>query len=338
MECMNNFLRRKTYRTCAVLVSGAAMVMAATVVNENVDNNIAKNETVSRQAISSHRDTGDSDEDVVPGYLSLDRLYLGTVEKEQAGSLQTEAVMIPQVGTPKEEKSVEVAMEQVEISQIAEKAAEQAEVLKTTEKETAENITKAEGLQETETVIEQADDVQTAENATENTVDLQAVEDTTEKIEALQSENDIAANTENDEDGENEELTAVMGSAIKISNEEYESLQRIVEAEAGNQDDIGRILVANVVLNRVKSEVYPDTILENIFRHSGDVYQFQPVKNGTYYSVTVSEKTKECVDRALAGEDYSQGALYFTRKTAESSWFNTSLTLLFVHGAHYFYK
>lgn len=81
MECMNNFLRRKTYRTCAVLISGAAMVMAATVVNENADNNIAKNEAVNRQAISEHRDSGDSDEDVVPGYLSLDRVCLGAVEK-----------------------------------------------------------------------------------------------------------------------------------------------------------------------------------------------------------------------------------------------------------------
>ena len=300
MECMNNFLRRKTYRTCAVLISGAAMVMAATVVNENVENNIAMNEAVNRQALSKHTDTSDSDEDVVPGYLSSDRVYLGTVEKEQADKPQIDATVIPQVGTPIMEnaRSVEDSKK---------KLANEAESTQTAESET-ENI----------------------ESETEN------IESETENVESLQTaENETAVNTENSETGE---TTAVMGSVITVNSEEYESLQRIVEAEAGNQDDIGRILVANVVLNRVKSDVYPDTILENIFRHSGDVYQFQPVKNGTYYSVTVSEKTKECVDRALAGEDYSQGALYFTRKTSESSWFNTSLTLLFVHGAHYFYK
>lgn len=297
MEYMSNFLRRKTYRTCAVLISGAAMVMAATVVNENADNNIAMNDTVNRQALLNHMDTGDSDEDAVPGYLSLDRVYLGTVEKKQTDKPQIEAVVIPQVGTPKAKE--------------------------------------ADSSQAEENTAEETNSSQAEENTAEETDSSQAEENITDVPENSQ---EAETASENKETGKNDEITAVMGAAVKVSSEEYEALQRIVEAEAGNQDDIGRILVANVVLNRVKSEVYPDTILENIFRHSGDVYQFQPVKNGTYYSVTVSEKTKECVDRALAGEDYSQGALYFTRKTSENSWFNTSLTLLFVHGAHYFYK
>ena len=177
--------------------------------------------------------------------------------------------------------------------------------------------------------------LQTGDNENNSQTVENVPENAPENEQNLQAENETEVNAQN---SENRETAAVFGSVITVTGEEYESLQRIVEAEAGNQDDIGRILVANVVLNRVKSDVYPDTILENIFRHSGEVYQFQPVKNGTYYSVTVSEKTKECVDRALAGEDYSQGALYFTRKTSESSWFNTSLTLLFIHGAHYFYK
>lgn len=312
MECMNNFLRRKTYRTCAVLISGAAMVMAATVVNENVENNIAKNEAVNRQALSKHTDISDSDEDVVPGYLSLDRVYLGTVEEEQADKPQIDGTVIPQVGTPIMENAKSMG-----------DSTKKAEVLQT-EKEADENAAK------------EAESTKTVENETENVDSFQAVENAEEKNnQNIQTENDTAVNTENGETGE---TAAVMGSVITVTGEEYEALQRIVEAEAGNQDDIGRILVANVVLNRVRSDIYPDTILENIFRHSGEVYQFQPVKNGTYYSVTVSEKTKECVDRVLAGEDYSQGALYFTRKTSESSWFNTSLTLLFVHGAHYFYK
>lgn len=323
MEYMSNFLRRKTYRTCAVLISGAAMVMAATVVNENVDNNIAKNDTVSRQALLNHTDAGDSDEDAVPGYLSLDRVYLGAVEEKQMNKTQIEAVVIPQVGTPKAEKAGNLQAEES-----TEKKADNLQPEENT-------VQKADNSQTEESTAEKTDNSQAEENAAEKTDSSQPVENITELPENLQEENVTSVNEENDKTGE---ITAVMGTAVKVSSEEYEALQRIVEAEAGNQDDIGRILVANVVLNRVKSEVYPDTILENIFRHSGDVYQFQPVKNGAYYSVTVSEKTKECVDRALAGEDYSQGALYFTRKTSESSWFNTSLTLLFVHGAHYFYK
>ncbi len=310
MECMNNFLRRKTYRTCAVLISGAAMVMAATVVNENADNNIAKNEAVNRQAISEHRDSGDSDEDVVPGYLSLDRVCLGAVEKGHTDKPQIDAAAIPQVGTPVMEKA---------------KSAE----------ESAKKAEKTTASQDVEKTSEDVESLQTGDNDNNSQTVENVPENAPENEQNLQAENETEVNAQN---SENRETAAVFGSVITVTGEEYESLQRIVEAEAGNQDDIGRILVANVVLNRVKSDVYPDTILENIFRHSGEVYQFQPVKNGTYYSVTVSEKTKECVDRALAGEDYSQGALYFTRKTSESSWFNTSLTLLFIHGAHYFYK
>lgn len=133
-----------------------------------------------------------------------------------------------------------------------------------------------------------------------------------------------------------EKTTDVKG--LNVTEGDYEALQRIVEAEAGNQDDIGRILVANVVINRTKSDKFPDSITENIFEQDGDVYQFAPIGNGSYYTVTVSEETKKCVDRALGGEDYSQGALFFTRKTSPDSWFNTSLTFLFVHGAHYFYR
>ncbi|MFQ9934164.1 MAG: cell wall hydrolase [Lachnospiraceae bacterium] len=125
---------------------------------------------------------------------------------------------------------------------------------------------------------------------------------------------------------------------LTITEGDYEALKRIVEAEAGNQDDVGRILVANVIFNRVRDSRFPNTVYDVIFQSDGGIHQFQPTADGAYYSVNVSDKTKECVDRALAGEDYSDGALFFTRRTSQDSWFNTSLTFLFVHGAHYFYR
>lgn len=125
---------------------------------------------------------------------------------------------------------------------------------------------------------------------------------------------------------------------LTITQEDYEALKRIVEAEAGNQDEVGRMLVANVIINRVLSSKFPNTITEIIFQNGGNVYQFEPIQNGFYYKVNPSDSTAECVDRVLSGEDYSQGALFFTRQTSQYSWFNTSLTLLFIHGVHYFYK
>jgi len=115
---------------------------------------------------------------------------------------------------------------------------------------------------------------------------------------------------------ENIETTeTIETNVINLNEEELEALMRIVEAEAGNQDIIGRMLVANVIINRVNNSYFPNTILEVIFQNDGNVYQFEPIKNGYYYSVTISELTKEAVEKVLKGEDYSMGALYFTRSS-----------------------
>ncbi len=127
-----------------------------------------------------------------------------------------------------------------------------------------------------------------------------------------------------------------------LEEDELEVLQRIVEAEAGNEDEDGKLLVANVVLNRVDSDRFPETVTEVVFQQSKGVTQFSPVASGRIYSVEVSEETIAAVERALAGEDISQGALYFAaRKYASSSkmrWFDEKLTFLFRHGGHEFYK
>jgi N-acetylmuramoyl-L-alanine amidase len=126
-------------------------------------------------------------------------------------------------------------------------------------------------------------------------------------------------------------------SGIQVSAQDYDALCRIVQAEAGGEDEIGKILVANVILNRVKSEIYPDTITDVIYDRKNGV-QFQPTSQSRFETIQVSDSTKACVDRALAGEDHSQGAMYFAVKTASTSWFNTELQFLFVHQGHYFYK
>lgn len=126
-----------------------------------------------------------------------------------------------------------------------------------------------------------------------------------------------------------------------ITEEDKEVLLRIVEAEATSEDIKGRMLVANVVLNRVVSDRFPDSIPEVVFQNNGETYQFAPIKDGRYWSVTVSEETIEAVDRVLAGEDLSQGALFFAaRSMARKSamrWFDTSLQYLFRHGVHEFF-
>lgn len=128
----------------------------------------------------------------------------------------------------------------------------------------------------------------------------------------------------------------------QLSDKDHEALMRIVEAEAGGEDQNGKLLVANVVLNRVNNENFPDTVWEVVMQKEQGIAQFSPTVDGRYHSVKISEDTKEAVERALYGEDISQGALYFcAREKADSEklqWFDRKLTRLFAYGHHEFFQ
>lgn len=130
-------------------------------------------------------------------------------------------------------------------------------------------------------------------------------------------------------------------AVISLSSKEVDILQRIVEAEATGEDIKGKILVANVIMNRVNDSAFPDSVEEVVFQRTGGTYQFSPISDKRYYSVKVTGETKEAVKRVLQGEDYSQGALYFSaRKRASASnmrWFDSKLKWLFQYGGHEFF-
>lgn len=127
----------------------------------------------------------------------------------------------------------------------------------------------------------------------------------------------------------------------QLSDKDYDALLRIVEAEAGGEDQDGKLLVANVVLNRVNNELFPDTVWEVVMQKERGIAQFSPTVDGRYQNVRVSEDTVAAVERALYGENISQGALYFcAREKADSDrlkWFDRKLTRLFSYGHHEFF-
>ncbi len=138
------------------------------------------------------------------------------------------------------------------------------------------------------------------------------------------------------------EVNVMETARIAVTQDEYEILLRIVEAEAGGEDVDGKLLVANVILNRVESPSFPDTIEGVVFQRENGVSQFSPISDGRYYTVCISDETVEAVNRAINGEDISQGALYFAcRRSADPDrmrWFDENLTLLFSHGGHEFFN
>lgn len=129
---------------------------------------------------------------------------------------------------------------------------------------------------------------------------------------------------------------------ILLSESDKQILYRIVEAEAGGEDRIGKILVANVILNRIRSEGFPDTVEEVVYQQNDGVTQFSPIADGSFYRVVPGEDTMDAVNAALLGEDYSNGALYFAaRQYADSDkmkWFDDNLEPVVEHGGHEFFK
>lgn len=175
------------------------------------------------------------------------------------------------------------------------------------------------------------------------TAGIRTAEVSGEALTRLQAER--ASRAEEEERGrmaqQAQEAAAETGRIYEVSEEDYDALLRLVEAEASGEDIKGKLLVANVVLNRVKSGAFPDTVKEVIYQRQNGRAQFSPVATGKIDRVAVSEETVEAVERALCGEDESAGALYFVAPAyadaGNHQWFRDNLTLLFSYEGHEFY-
>ena len=126
-------------------------------------------------------------------------------------------------------------------------------------------------------------------------------------------------------------------NCFKLKYKEYNVLLRIVEAEAGGEDITGKMLVANVIMNRVNSSRFPDTVTEVVYQKNNGRAQFSPTVDGRLDSVTVSQETVDAVERVMNGEDSSNGALYFRSVRSNSGWHDSALRRVLQHGNHIFY-
>ena len=117
------------------------------------------------------------------------------------------------------------------------------------------------------------------------------------------------------------------------SEEESYLLMKIAMSEAEGEDTKGKALVMCVVLNRVESIQFPDTIYDVIF----DDGAFTSVTNGRYDRVEPDTDCYAALDLVKDGWDGTDGALYFERTTDEETWHSRNLDKLFSYGNHTFY-
>lgn len=110
---------------------------------------------------------------------------------------------------------------------------------------------------------------------------------------------------------------------------ELELLAAVVEAEAGNQDMIDKRLVVDVVLNRVDSPLFPDTITE-VLEQPG---QFTTMWNGAVEDAGyhMQQDDYDAVMMEVTGKRLDYDIYFFT-----AGEYNASCKPAYIHGDHYF--
>lgn len=109
----------------------------------------------------------------------------------------------------------------------------------------------------------------------------------------------------------------------QFTEREIDLMAQLVWHEAGNQDMVGKMLVADTVLNRMESDRFPNTVEEVIFQ------------KGQYTTAKVLGRIEppiECYGAVLSeidGERYNTEVFYFGRGWGCG-------TPLFQHQDHYF--
>lgn len=133
----------------------------------------------------------------------------------------------------------------------------------------------------------------------------------------------------------------MVGAAVTSAESNYDAvdlywLSHVIYAESGAESMTGQIAVGNVVLNRVKSDEFPNSVPGVVFDRKNGV-QFEPVSNGTIYK-TPSDASVEAAKRALDGESVVGEALYFfAPKLSQGLWISANRTYLTTIGCHRFY-
>lgn len=130
-----------------------------------------------------------------------------------------------------------------------------------------------------------------------------------------------------------------------IDRKEFYLLAKMIECEARYEPYEGKVAVGVVILNRVKSRRFPDTIREVIFQKG----QFQPIVDGGWQSKEPSALAFRAAQDALEGKipvgnngKSVEDALFFIYEDLASEkgirWFKENLRYITTIGNHDFYK
>ncbi|KRE01764.1 peptidoglycan-binding protein [Bacillus sp. Root239] len=118
-----------------------------------------------------------------------------------------------------------------------------------------------------------------------------------------------------------------------ISKSDKDLLARLVQAEAKGEPYAGKVAVATVVLNRVDSDSFPNSIQDVIYQGT----QFTPVQNGEINKAADAE-AKKAVNEALAFRGQGKGSLFFFNPDKTSDQWLRQKQVTITIGNHVFAK
>lgn len=110
-------------------------------------------------------------------------------------------------------------------------------------------------------------------------------------------------------------------------------LSRLVEAEAKGESYAGKVAVATVVLNRVESDLFPDTLRDVILQSD----QFTPVSNGQIYQ-PAGQESQVAVEEAINYQGYDNESLFFYNPDKAYSAYLQSKEVTTIIGDHVFLR
>ena len=120
-------------------------------------------------------------------------------------------------------------------------------------------------------------------------------------------------------------------AGVTLSAQEVEWLAQMIHAEARGEPYLGQVAVGAVIINRMLSPQFPNTLRGVLFQRNA----FQPIQNGSFH-MTPNESARKAAFEALAGKDPTGGALFFFNPRQSTDRFMHSRPTKVTIGSHRF--
>ncbi len=252
--------------------------------------------------------------------LSAELEDLAALHEQTVQEQNTISVLLQEASSELKQFDTDIASAEQQISAYEEELLKQEEAIRA-RMEAAEDNNEKQVADNSDSQKKSSTSENTTSDSTDKTSGNSSNKDNNDKTTGSNGNNTGSTDTDKD-DG---------NSAASYSDLDF--LAALIECEAGGESMEGKVAVGSVVMNRVSSSRYPNSV-QTVIYQSG---QFAPVTSGRFAVVLArgaNSSSRTAASRALAGEKPVGSCLYFrTVASAEAAGITPTYTI----GNHVFY-